>query len=50
MNFLEDEDQDAAPAASTNPFEELDNHDHDVHTNNLNPFGDPDEEGTSVSH
>lgn len=50
LNFLEDEDQDAAPAASTNPFEELDNHDHDVHANNLNPFGDPDEEGTSVSH
>lgn len=44
LNFLEDEDQDAAPAASTNPFEELDNHDHDVHANNLNPFGDPDEE------
>lgn len=50
LNFLEDEDQEAVPTASTNPFEESEDHDHDIHANNLNPFDDPDEEGTSVSH
>ncbi|KAM3862894.1 EH domain-binding protein 1 [Diretmus argenteus] len=39
LNFLEDEDQDAALAMSNNPFEEVE--DDPIH---LNPFGDPDEE------
>uniref|UniRef100_A0A3Q0S1Q3 EH domain binding protein 1 n=1 Tax=Amphilophus citrinellus TaxID=61819 RepID=A0A3Q0S1Q3_AMPCI len=43
LNFLEDEDQDTAPAMSTNPFDEPDV---DLHPNHLNPFDDPDEEGT----
>lgn len=51
LNFLEDEDQEMAPTASINPFEETDNHDdHGIHANNLNPFDDPDEEGKSVNH
>ncbi|XP_030603633.1 EH domain-binding protein 1 isoform X5 [Archocentrus centrarchus] len=41
LNFLEDEDQDTAPAMSTNPFDEPDV---DLHPNHLNPFDDPDEE------
>lgn len=43
LNFLEDEDQEAPPAMTTNPFDEPDDN---VHANDLNPFGDPDEEGT----
>lgn len=50
LNFLEDEDQEMTPTASTNPFEESEDHEHDVHANSLNPFDDPDEEGMSVSH
>lgn len=44
LNFLEDEDQETPPVMNTNPFDELDG---DLHSNhlNLNPFGDPDEEG-----
>lgn len=42
LNFLEDEDQDTAPAMSANPFDEPDD---DLHSNHHNPFGDPDEEG-----
>lgn len=42
LNFLEDEDQEAPPAMSTNPFDEPEDN---VHANDLNPFGDPDEEG-----
>lgn len=42
LNFLEDEDQEAPPAMSTNPFDEPDD---DVHANDLNPFGDPEDEG-----
>lgn len=42
LNFLEDEDRDAPPSMSTNPFDEPDD---DIHPNHLNPFGDPDEEG-----
>lgn len=45
LNFLEDEDQEAPPAMSTNPFDEPDD---DIHPNHLNPFGDPDE-GTHSS-
>ncbi|KAM9344992.1 EH domain-binding protein 1 [Symphorus nematophorus] len=41
LNFLEDEDQEAPPAMSTNPFDDPDD---DLHPNHLNPFGDPDEE------
>lgn len=41
LNFLEDEDQDAPPAMSTNPFDDPDD---DLHPNHLNPFGDPDED------
>ncbi|XP_068182806.1 EH domain-binding protein 1 isoform X2 [Antennarius striatus] len=41
LNFLEDEDQEATPAMSTNPFDDLDD---DLHPNHLNPFGDPDED------
>lgn len=41
LNFLEDEDPEAPPAMSTNPFDEPDD---DLHPNHLNPFGDPDEE------
>lgn len=41
LNFLEDEDQEAPPAMSINPFDDPD----DLHPNDLNPFGDPDEEG-----
>ncbi|XP_039995279.1 EH domain-binding protein 1 isoform X7 [Xiphias gladius] len=41
LNFLEDEDQEAPPAMSTNPFDEPED---DLHPNHLNPFGDPDEE------
>lgn len=40
LNFLEDEDQEAPPAMSTNPFDEPDD---DIHPNHLNPFGDPDD-------
>lgn len=40
LNFLEDEDQEAPPAMSINPFDDPD----DLHPNDLNPFGDPDEE------
>uniref|UniRef100_A0A8D3DGC5 EH domain binding protein 1 n=1 Tax=Scophthalmus maximus TaxID=52904 RepID=A0A8D3DGC5_SCOMX len=43
LNFLEDEDQEAPPAMSTNPFDEPDD---DLHPNHLNPFGDPDDDGT----
>lgn len=50
LNFLEDEDQETVPTASTNPFEESEDHDHNIHANNLNPFDDPDEEGMLVSH
>uniref|UniRef100_A0A669CM01 EH domain binding protein 1 n=1 Tax=Oreochromis niloticus TaxID=8128 RepID=A0A669CM01_ORENI len=42
LNFLEDEDQDTAPAMNNNPFDEPDV---DLHPNHLNPFDDPDEEG-----
>lgn len=42
LNFLEDEDQEASTAMSTNPFDEPDD---DIHPNHFNPFGDPDEEG-----
>lgn len=42
LNFLEDEDQETAPAMSTNPFDEPDD---DLHPNHFNPFGDEDEEG-----
>lgn len=42
LNFLEDEDQDASPAMSNNPFDDPED---DLHPNHLNPFGDPDEEG-----
>ncbi|XP_042357695.1 EH domain-binding protein 1 isoform X3 [Plectropomus leopardus] len=45
LNFLEDEDQEASPAMSTNPFDEPDD---DLHPNHLNPFGDPDEEEPSA--
>ncbi|KAM6916355.1 EH domain-binding protein 1 isoform 2-T2 [Xenentodon cancila] len=41
LNFLEDEDQETAPAMNINPFEEPDD---DLLPNHLNPFGDPDEE------
>lgn len=41
LNFLEDEDQDAAPAMTTNPFDEPDG---DLQSYPLNPFGDPEEE------
>nr|XP_046258763.1 EH domain-binding protein 1 isoform X2 [Scatophagus argus] len=41
LNFLEDEDQEAPPAMSTNPFDEPED---DLDPNHLNPFGDPDEE------
>ncbi|KAM4599880.1 EH domain-binding protein 1 isoform 2-T4 [Fundulus diaphanus] len=41
LNFLEDEDQDSAPAMTTNPFDETDV---DLQSYPLNPFGDPDEE------
>ncbi|XP_015244917.1 PREDICTED: EH domain-binding protein 1 isoform X4 [Cyprinodon variegatus] len=41
LNFLEDEDQDAAPAMTTNPFDEPNT---DLQSFHLNPFGDPDEE------
>ncbi|XP_035460929.2 EH domain-binding protein 1 isoform X4 [Scophthalmus maximus] len=41
LNFLEDEDQEAPPAMSTNPFDEPDD---DLHPNHLNPFGDPDDD------
>uniref|UniRef100_A0A8C6ULR4 EH domain binding protein 1 n=1 Tax=Neogobius melanostomus TaxID=47308 RepID=A0A8C6ULR4_9GOBI len=41
LNFLEDEDQDAPP---TNPFDDPDDGLRDP--NHLNPFGEPDEEGT----
>ncbi|KAM9727829.1 EH domain-binding protein 1 isoform 2-T3 [Menidia menidia] len=41
LNFLEDEDQDTAPAMSSNPFDDQEDN---LHTNHLNPFGDPDEE------
>nr|XP_004553532.1 EH domain-binding protein 1 isoform X4 [Maylandia zebra] len=41
LNFLEDEDQDMAPAMNNNPFDEPDV---DLHPNHLNPFDDPDEE------
>ncbi|XP_072246694.1 EH domain-binding protein 1 isoform X4 [Leuresthes tenuis] len=41
LNFLEDEDQESAPAMSCNPFDDPDD---DLHPNHLNPFGDPDEE------
>lgn len=43
LNFLEDEDQDTPPAMGSNPFDEPDDHLHDP--NNLNPFGDPEEDG-----
>lgn len=42
LNFLEDEDREASPAMSNNPFDDPDD---DLHPNHLNPFGDPDEEG-----
>lgn len=42
LNFLEDEDQEAPPVMSSNPFDEPDG---DLLPNHLNPFGDPDEEG-----
>ncbi|XP_030011246.1 EH domain-binding protein 1 isoform X6 [Sphaeramia orbicularis] len=42
LNFLEDEDQDTPPAMGVNPFDEPENDLHDP--NDLNPFGDPDEE------
>lgn len=42
LNFLEDEDQEAPTAMSTNPFDEPDD---DIRPNHFNPFGDPDEEG-----
>uniref|UniRef100_A0A3Q2QJA2 EH domain binding protein 1 n=1 Tax=Fundulus heteroclitus TaxID=8078 RepID=A0A3Q2QJA2_FUNHE len=41
LNFLEDEDQDSAPAMTSNPFDETDG---DLQSYPLNPFGDPDEE------
>uniref|UniRef100_A0A8C6Q0L0 EH domain binding protein 1 n=1 Tax=Nothobranchius furzeri TaxID=105023 RepID=A0A8C6Q0L0_NOTFU len=41
LNFLEDEDQETAPAMSMNPFDEPDG---DLQSYPLNPFGDPDEE------
>ncbi|XP_070833230.1 EH domain-binding protein 1 isoform X6 [Chaetodon trifascialis] len=41
LNFLEDEDQEAPPAMSNNPFDDPDD---DLHPNHLNPFCDPDEE------
>uniref|UniRef100_A0A1A8KHL9 EH domain binding protein 1 n=2 Tax=Nothobranchius kuhntae TaxID=321403 RepID=A0A1A8KHL9_NOTKU len=41
LNFLEDEDQETAPAMSMNPFDEPDD---DLQSYPLNPFGDPDEE------
>uniref|UniRef100_A0A669CHY8 EH domain binding protein 1 n=1 Tax=Oreochromis niloticus TaxID=8128 RepID=A0A669CHY8_ORENI len=44
LNFLEDEDQDTAPAMNNNPFDEPDV---DLHPNHLNPFDDPDEEETT---
>lgn len=47
LNFLEDEDQEAPPAMSTNPFDEPDD---DIHPNHLNPFGDPDEGTYSSAH
>uniref|UniRef100_A0A8C6Q2M3 EH domain binding protein 1 n=1 Tax=Nothobranchius furzeri TaxID=105023 RepID=A0A8C6Q2M3_NOTFU len=40
LNFLEDEDQETAPAMSMNPFDEPDG---DLQSYPLNPFGDPDE-------
>uniref|UniRef100_A0A087XA29 EH domain binding protein 1 n=1 Tax=Poecilia formosa TaxID=48698 RepID=A0A087XA29_POEFO len=43
LNFLEDEDQDSAPTMMNNPFDEPDG---DRHPYPLNPFGDPDEEGS----
>lgn len=42
LNFLEDEDQDTAPAMTTNPFDEPDG---DLQSYPLNPFGYPEEEG-----
>uniref|UniRef100_A0A1A8N265 EH domain binding protein 1 n=1 Tax=Nothobranchius pienaari TaxID=704102 RepID=A0A1A8N265_9TELE len=41
LNFMEDEDQETAPAMSMNPFDEPDG---DLQSYPLNPFGDPDEE------
>ncbi|XP_067369221.1 EH domain-binding protein 1 isoform X3 [Channa argus] len=41
LNFLEDEDQETPPVMSANPFDDPDG---DIHPNNINPFGDPDEE------
>uniref|UniRef100_A0A8C2XN56 EH domain binding protein 1 n=1 Tax=Cyclopterus lumpus TaxID=8103 RepID=A0A8C2XN56_CYCLU len=41
LNFLEDEDQEAADAMCTNPFDDPD----DLPPTPLNPFEDPDEEG-----
>lgn len=41
LNFLEDKDQETPPTMNTNPFDEPDG---DLHSNHLNPFGDPDVE------
>uniref|UniRef100_H3CWU6 EH domain binding protein 1 n=2 Tax=Tetraodon nigroviridis TaxID=99883 RepID=H3CWU6_TETNG len=41
LNFLEDKDQEASPAMSTNPFDEPDD---SLHPNHFNPFEDPDME------
>lgn len=43
LNFLEDKDQEASPAMSTNPFDEPDD---GLHPNHFNPFEDPGVEGT----
>lgn len=46
LNFLEDKDQEASPAMSTNPFDEPDD---SLHPNHFNPFGYPDVEGMLFS-
>ncbi|KAK7930879.1 hypothetical protein WMY93_007274 [Mugilogobius chulae] len=51
LNFLEDEDQDTTPSMSTNPFDDPVDDLQDPNfqdPNHLNPFGEPDEEETSV--
>ncbi|XP_020776711.2 EH domain-binding protein 1 [Boleophthalmus pectinirostris] len=46
LNFLEDEDPDAPPTMSTNPFDDPEDDLQDP--NHLNPFGEPEEEETPV--
>ena len=54
LNFLDDEDHDTPPGSGSNPFEDPDDYPQDpgdsLEPPDLNPFGEPEDEGRTSAH